>query len=364
MARSKSRGRWDWLKASLTTRQESSRWIVSQLHSLTQAVATGSISARAMARFSRATGLADYAWRIYYHRRPRGRVQPAPDLMANAQGYVILMHGWNGSHAVWETLPVQICEANPRLVCLTPDVNGFGGSPFIEAEQPSLELCGPRGHMRAVEQWLDLLKLHRSGRQRQVFTFVGHSMSGAALFHKASQGWEENRYSLLALAPAMLHKDTVKQALYLTLGLGIGAGQQYEFLDHFKDRLARRVIELLASNASRAVKREHTAIFQRTAKGTTAQTFFALGLAEETPPSRNWDNVFVMLSHKDRLVALRPTLDLLESMGLTSCNIQVVLGDHYFFSVSQQSRRLHTFNRTEVVRHILRLHEAQNLTSG
>jgi hypothetical protein len=154
----------------------------------------------------------------------------------------------------------------------------------------------------------------------------------------------------------MLHTDTVKQAFYRTLGLGIGAGLQYNFLDHFKDRLATPIIELLAANASQAVKKEHTRIFQRTAKGTLAQTFFALGLAEETPPVREWNRVLVMLAHKDRLVALGPTLDLLENMGLTSNNIRVVLGDHYFFSVSRQSQRLHAFNRQELLRHIVRLH--------
>ncbi len=359
MARSKRRGRWDWLNVPLTRRQEAPRWVMSQLHSLTRAVTTGSISPRTLSRFRRATGLADFTWRVYYHRRPGGHVRPVPHLVANAQGYVILMHGWSGSHTVWEGLPAQVCQANPGLVCLALDVNGFGGSPFIETESPLLELCGPRGMMQAVEQWLDLLKLHRPGRQRQVFTFVGHSMSGAALFHKTIPGWEEDRYSLLALAPAMLHKDTVKQALYRTLGLSIGAGQQYEFLDHFKDRLAMPLIQLLATNASRAVKKEHARIFERTAKGTIAQTFFALGLAEETPPPRDWGNLFVMLAHKDRLVALGPTLDLLASMGLTSHNIRVMLGDHYFFSVSQQSRRLHTLNRTELLGHILRLHQKQ-----
>jgi hypothetical protein len=210
--------------------------------------------------------------------------------------------------------------------------------------------------MLAVEQWLDLLKLHRPNGQRQIFTFVGHSMSGAALFHKATEGWTKNRYSLLALAPAMLHKDTVKQAFYRTLGFGIGTGRQYDFLTRFKNKLATPVMEVLAANASQAVKKEHARIFQRTPKGTIARTFYALGLAEETPPARNWNDVFVMLAHKDRLVALSPTLDLLESMGLTSQNIQVMMGDHYFFSVSQQSRKFHAFNRAELLRHILRLH--------
>ena len=118
-------------------------------------------------------------------------------------------------------------------------------------------------------------------------------------------------------------------------------------------------MELLAANASQAVKDEHARIFRQTDKGTIAQVFFALGLAEETPPARDWSNVFVMLGHRDRLVALGPTLDLLEEMGLSSQNIRVLLGDHYFFSVSQRSRRLHTANRTELLGHILRLHEMQ-----
>ena len=357
MGRKKRQGRWDWLKSPSTKRQEAPRWVTSQLHSLGQIAASGFISPKALSSFQDETGLADFAWRVYYHRRPQGRALSIPDLMAGAQGYVILMHGWDGSHAIWEDLPAQVCQANPRLVCFALDVNGFGGSPFCEAESPPLKLCGPHGTMQAVERWLDLLKIHRRGPQRQIFTFVGHSMSGAALFHKAIQGWEENRYNLLALTPAMLHKDTVKKAFYRTMGRSIGTGLKFGFLDRFKDRLAMPIIELLASNASRFVKKEHVRIFERTAKGTLARTFFALGLAAETPPPRDYCNTYVMLGHKDRLVALGPTLDLMESMGLSSQNIQVMLGDHYFFSISQQSRRLHAFNRAELLRHILRLHD-------
>jgi pimeloyl-ACP methyl ester carboxylesterase len=357
MGRRTRRTRWDWLKDSLATRQESPRWVMSQLHSLTQAAKNDLISPELLPRFQDTTGLADFSWRVYYHRRPTGRVQPVPDLLARAQGYVVFMHGWDGSHAIWEDLPAEVCQANPHLVCLAPDVNGFGGSPFIEAEMPPLELCGPHGDMQAVELWLDLLRLHRPGGQRQAFTFVGHSMSGAALFHKTIPGWEKNRYSLLALAPAMLHKDTVMQAFYRALGIGIGAGWQYAILDRFKDHLATRAMELLAADASRAVKKEHDRIFRQTAKGTIAQTFFALGLAEEIPPSRPRDNVYVMLAHRDRLVGLGPTLDLLVEMGMGSQNIQVVMGDHYFFSISRGSRRLHAFNRAELLRHILRLHD-------
>jgi len=363
MGRRRRRTRWDWLNDPLTTRQESPRGVRSQLHSLKHAAKNDLISSELLPHFQSATGLADFTWRVYYDSRPTGRAQPLSDLLSRAEGYVIFLHGWDGSHAIWEDLPAQVCQANPRLVCFAADVNGFGGSPFIEADMPPLELCSPRADMQAVDLWLDLLRLHRPGRQRQVFTFVGHSMSGAALFHKATRGWAEDRYSLLALAPAMLHKDTVKQALYRTLGVGIGAGWQYEVLDRFKQLLVLQSMELLAAGASRAVKKEHDRIFQWTPKGTIAQTFFALGLAEEAPPARKWDNAFVILANRDRLVGLGPTLDLLEEMGMGSQHIQVVLGDHYFFSVSQSSRRLHTFNRAEVLRHILRLHDERRAGS-
>ncbi len=360
MARTKRTGRWDWLDTPVITRKESPAWVKSQLYKLSHLTANQIFSPKKLTGFQEATGLADLTWRVYYHRRPSGKVQPITNLVANARGYVILMHGWTGSHAIWEDLPALICEANPHLICFAPDVNGFSGSPFIKDDPPPLELCGPRGDMRAIEAWLNLMQIHRPGPQRQTFTFVGHSMSGAALFHKMTSSWEESRYSLLALAPAMLHKDTVRQAFYRTLGLGIGTGLQYDLLDRFKDKLARPVMEKLASSASKAVKKEHERVFRQAPKGTIAQTFFALGLAEETPPQRQWDNLFVMLGHADRLVAIAPTLNLFEEMGLTSCNIQVVLGDHYFFSISQQSRRLHTFNRAEVVRHVLRLHEGHS----
>jgi pimeloyl-ACP methyl ester carboxylesterase len=358
MTRSKGRDRWDWLEAPLTTRQEKPDWVISQSHHLSHAAKNDLFPPDLLPRFQETTGLADFSWRVYVHRRPTGQIRSLPELLSTAQGYVVFMHGWDGSHHIWEDLPARVCQANPRLVCFALDVNGFAGSPFVEADMPPLGLCGPRGVMRAVELWLDLLRLHRSGRQRQVFTFVGHSMSGAALFHKTTQGWEQDGVSLLALAPALLHQDAAKQALYRTLGLSMGLGLQYEFLDRFKDRVARRLMDLLAGGASQAVKEEHDRVFRGTAKGTLAQTFFALGLAEEKPPSRTWENVFVMLAHKDRLVDLGSSLDLLERMGLTSQNIQVMMGDHYFFSISQASRRLNAFNRAEVLRHILRLHAA------
>lgn len=51
-------------------------------------------------------------------------------------------------------------------------------------------------------------------------------------------------------------------------------------------------------------------------------------------------------------------LKLLEELGFTSDQVRVMLGDHYLFSVSNQSRRLHLRNRELVIEEILALHEA------
>jgi len=51
-------------------------------------------------------------------------------------------------------------------------------------------------------------------------------------------------------------------------------------------------------------------------------------------------------------------LDLLEELEFASNQVRVVLGDHYHFSVSNQSRRLHLRNRKILVKEILAMHRA------
>jgi len=57
-------------------------------------------------------------------------------------------------------------------------------------------------------------------------------------------------------------------------------------------------------------------------------------------------------------VGIKPMLDLLEELGFTSDQVRVVLGDHYYFSVSNESRRLHLRNRGTLIKEILSLHES------
>jgi pimeloyl-ACP methyl ester carboxylesterase len=296
---------------------------------------------------------------VYWPRAAVGRRRYAA-AMARAQGFVIFLHGWDGSHAIWERIPALVCEANPRLVALAPDVNGFGDSPFAD-ELPTLEACDPSANMAAVEHWIELLGLRSSRRAKRrwrVITLVGHSMSGAALFYLDESRWREHEAARLAIAPALLINDALRKGFYKTLGLGIWLGSTTDTLGWLKTRLAPSVIEILIGAASRAVKAEHVRMFNTTPKGVVAQTLFAMGAIPCQVKPRRWQHFDVVLGHQDRLVGVKLMLELLEELGFTSDQVRVVLGDHYLFSVSNQNRRLHLRNRGIVVEEILALHKA------
>jgi pimeloyl-ACP methyl ester carboxylesterase len=352
-------GKWDWVNGHDTTRQETTEGVISASYTLNTLVQAGLIGPKRAAGFCTQTGLADFAWRVFWPRAAVKRKRYA-EAMARAEGFVVFMHGWDGNHAIWEQIPAQVCVTNPRLVALAPDVNGFGGSPFIN-DLPAVESCDPAANMAAVERWVELVRLRSSGRatrRPRIITFVGHSMSGATLFHLDESRWRPHEVARLALAPALLVKDTLRKGFYKALGVGIWAGATTDALGWLKTRLAPSIVELLIGASSRAVKEEHTRMFNATPNGVLAQTFYAMGAIPRQVTSRRWEHFDVMLGHKDRLVGVKPMLDLLEELGFTSDQVRVVLGDHYFFSVSRQSRRLHSRNREIVVKKILSLHEA------
>lgn len=358
MDRQRSRGgKWAWAEGWRSTRQEG-KGILSVSFTLSTLVGKQLLSSKAFKRFQEETGLSDLAWRVVYAGGSKRNPRSLREHLSWSQGIAIFIHGWDGSGAIWEDLPTLVCQANPRLVSFVPDVNGFGGSPFLD-EVPLVAHCSPKGLSRAIELWLGLLKVGPDRRQRakRPLLFVGHSMGGAALFYKAEEGWENQPCGLCAVAPALLHNDGLRKGFYVTLGMGIGAGLQLDFLDRFKDKLAPRVVQALIEGASQAVKREHRRIFANTSKGTLAQTFYALGVAEEKVQRTTWENFRVILGHRDRLVGVAPMLELLESLGLGSDNIRVVLGDHYFFSYGKDSPREHARNREILLEEILNLYE-------
>ncbi len=352
-------GKWDWVRGYKTIRREATGGIVSASYTLNSLVQAGLIGQQRVARFYAKTGLADFAWRVFWPQAAVRR-QCYREAMIRARGFVIFLHGWDGSHAIWEQIPALVCAANPRLIALAADVNGFGGSPFTD-ELPAVEACDPAASMAAVECWIELLGL-RSGQRAthrlRVITLVGHSMSGAGLFYLDESRWRQHEVARLAITPALLINDTLRKSFYKALGVGIWAGSTTDTLGWLKTRLAPSIVEALIGAASRAVKAEHVRIFNTTSKGVLAQTFFTMGAIPCQVKHRHWRHFYVMLGHRDRLVGIMPMLRLLEELGFTSDQVRVMLGDHYLFSVSNQNRRLHLRNREMVVEEVLALNEA------
>jgi len=348
-------GRSDWARGYQKVRRRPAGGVLNADYHLNGLVEAGLVGRKKAARFREATGLADFTWQATWATRSGRRPE---DALARAEGCVVLIHGWDGSHAIWEDLPARICRSNPRLFVLAPDVNGFGGSPFTE-ELPPPTTCDPAAVMKAVEAWVGLLNLRsapQARRRYRVVTFVGHSMGGAATFYLDESSWRPHEVARLAIAPALLVNDLLRRQFYKALGVGIWAGAPTKALDWLKTLLAPRLIEILIGDASQAVKAEHLRVFRNTPKGVIAQTFYAMGAIPHPVRRHRWHHFRVVLGHRDRLVGVEQMLLLLEELGFTSEDIRVVLGDHYLFSVGQRSRRLHGPNRELLVRQVVDLH--------
>jgi pimeloyl-ACP methyl ester carboxylesterase len=259
---------------------------------------------------------------------------------------------------VWEDLPADVIRQEPGLIALVPDVNGFGGTPFASVEPP-VEQCTPPALMSALEGWLDLLALHSGGGQKKrPFLFVGHSMGGAALFFLDESRWGPGEIGRVAAAPALLFNDRARRRFYRALGAGIRIGRWSDLADRITEKfIAPRVIDALAGGASDFVRAEHQRIFCSTPEEVMARTFEAMVRLEADFERQAWPHFRVLLAHRDRLVGLQPTLELLEGLNFLPSQIRVALGDHYFFSVGRDARQ-HAENRALLIADILDLYRS------
>jgi hypothetical protein len=207
--------------------------------------------------------------------------------------------------------------------------------------------------MAAVEDWLSLLGI-LGGRRHTPVVFVGHSMSGAALFYLKESRWANHKIGRVALAPALLMNDLLRKGFYRAMGLGIFASQKLQ-LEQISDSISPVVVNQLISGASKGVQATHEKVFKNTDKHTLSSTFYAMGRAKQPKRSKQWGDFKVLLGHDDRLVGLNPMLELLVEMGLTSRQVRVLLGDHYFFSVGRHSRALHQEGREITLEEIIRM---------
>jgi pimeloyl-ACP methyl ester carboxylesterase len=301
--------------------------------------------------------LADLAWQVFWNRAALADADgDMATLLRRTQGFVIFIHGWSGSHKVWELLPALTCAANSRLVALAPDLNGFGRSPFL-AEVPAIEQCDPHAIIHSVNYWVDMLGLRsgkRARRRRKVITFVGHSIGAAALFYLSEQGWHRNELARCAVAPTLLIYDNLRQQFYQELGVASWSSRPIEEL---KARLTPRILDRLLGSVNETTRSEHLRIFESTPKGTLAQTFYAMGMSQQPLMIQNWHDFKVILGDNDRLLNVSDMLRLLDDMGLAPHQVRVTRGDHYLFSATDVNHRLQRRNREIVLGEILYLHE-------
>jgi hypothetical protein len=349
MATSKS----NWIDVSSPVRSETETGIYSAAYRLSELAQRNSISSDEIVKFQRATQHKDFYWRAYWSRGEIIAAGGRSSILRKVAAVVVFLHGWDGSEAIWENLPARLCSSEANILVLVPDVNGFGRSPFANPDKVDFQHCDPRADMRTVENWLQTLGI-LGGRRHIPIVFVGHSMSGAALFYFRQGRWSQHTVGRCALAPALLMNDILRKGFYSTLGAGIWAGALLQ-LEKFSEMISPLLINQLISGASKAVQAEHKRIFKLTDQITLARTFFAMGQAKSPARQHNWDRFKVLLGHSDRLVGLDPMLELLDELGFRSRQIRVVLGDHYFFSVGRHSRRQHSEGREIALEEIQRL---------
>jgi pimeloyl-ACP methyl ester carboxylesterase len=306
-------------------------------------------NAATLEEFQERTGLADLYWQAMYYQFP-GQRKNLAEALAEVEGFVFFMHGWDGSHRIWENLPLRLTAKHKRIACFNFDVNGFGLSPFT-CETPSADQCNPAALMATLEYWLKAVNLWPAPyrRQKPFYLFVGHSMSGAATFYKDITHWQDESYGFYALAPALFCNDVQRQAFYRALGVGI----RLPSFTALKDALAPRLIDLLGAGASPAVKNEHLRIYNETSFGTIAQTLYVLGRATPPPQRSDWPRFKIALGHRDRMVGLNNMLDLLEELSFQPDQIRVYFGDHYFFSYGPGSPPSHHKNQETIFADLL-----------
>jgi pimeloyl-ACP methyl ester carboxylesterase len=303
------------------------------------------------------SGLVDMVWQITWS-DPYPYPDPQlPERFYDCDGWVVFIHGWTGNHTIWEDLPAMIVRANPRLVALSVDHNGFGRSRFV-VDTPALDRCCPPSAMAAIERLVNVLKLRRQpgDPKRKVINFAGHSMGGAALFYLNPTRYDIGEETRYAIAPALLMNDSLHRAFFNAMGLGIGIVDKLRIFEPIEDIIKPNMVSAVCEGSSAYVKQAHTRQYDETPRGTTSATFRAMGLLQNWEIARRWDLFRVMLGHKDTLVGLLPMMDMLSSLEVPAGNIRVVAGSHYMFSVGTETAFQHAQNRELVLNDILDQH--------
>lgn len=296
----------------------------------------------ALEKFQQHTGLADFYWKATYYRPPNAS-RTLREALETAEGFIILLHGCNGSHRTWQDLPLRLVDRNRHLVCLNPDIYGFGRSPFL-AKYPPLKYTTMPAAMAAVEYWLELIGLWPATQRRRkpFYLFVGHSMGGGMLFYKDETRWRNDLYGCYLISPSMFYRDRVRQLLYQLAGLAT----LIPYITPIKILATQAIIHCVMNGASRPVKWEHARL--DTPFSTLAASLCGIGHSPKSPRT-DWSQFKIVMGNRDIVVSPRKMLNFAEELGLKPHQVRVTLGDHYFFSCDETSPQSHWQGRRLVI---------------
>jgi hypothetical protein len=301
--------------------------------------------------------LRDFGWDVIWGEDYDTADADLPDRIGNVEGYMVWVHGWTGTRYIFEDMPGMVINRNRRLASVVVDHDGFGHTPFAD-RTPEYDECSPAGAMRALDRWLRLLNLRRGlgDPTPKVVNFIGHSLGGAALFFLKEPEWRLGEQTRTALAPALLLDDDQGRNFFTTLGLGIGLVGRLSFLEGIEKRVSPVILDTLVNGATGYVRGEHRRVYDATPRSVTARVLAAMGTIRDEPMTHKWDYMSVFLAHKDVLVGLLPTMDMLYRLNFDVPQVKVVMGTHYFFSVGDDWARVHAQNREMVVENAMSLH--------
>jgi pimeloyl-ACP methyl ester carboxylesterase len=325
---------------------------------LSEVVQRGGLDESAAGKLLLDSGLVEMVWQMTWADETATPDYDLPARFDQCEGFVVLIHGWTGNHTIWEEIPEMLVSANPKLVCLAMDHNGFGEARFAD-DTPTLDECNPPSAMLTVERLVEVLRLRRQPGDPdvRVINFVGHSMGGAALFYLNPMRYEIGEETRYAIAPALLLNDSTNRVFYNALGLGIGIVNRLRIFEPIEELIKPGMINTVCEGSSRFVQRVHDRQYDQTPRGITSATFRAMGRLQNWEIARRWDLFRVMLGHKDSLVGLVHMMDLLSTLEVPAEHVRVVAGSHYMFSVGIESAWQHAQNRELVIKDVLRLHE-------
>jgi hypothetical protein len=297
-----------------------------------------------LTKFKNQTGLADIYWETTYCQKNNLNITLA-ETIESVDGFVIFLHGCNGSHYIWEDLPIRLIEQHKNIICLNPDIHGFGKSPFID-NLPSVKYASMPAAMETVEYWLSVIGLWPAvhHKRKPFYLFVGHSMGGGMLFYKDEFNWLNDIYGCYMMGPSMFYNDFKRRFLYKMVAIG----NLIPYITPLKNLSADIMVWSVMNGSSHVAKSEHSHYGSYRDFQTVSATMNGISLSPK-PFRTDWSQFKIVMGHRDIVASPKKMLNYVEQLGFESHQIRIVLGDHYFFSHDENSPDNHKNNRQIVL---------------